>query len=158
MPHGEITKLKPEAVDLKSGFINISAEVSKVREARKVAIQPNLAAWLRAYPLKKFPIILGNFKKRRDKFAKNFDLTHDVLRHTFISMFVAKFRSIGEAAIQAGNSEAIIRKHYLDLKTSEEAEAFFAILPKHAKIPLATDEEETAASKSPAESGLGKAA
>jgi len=28
------------------------------------------------------------------------------MRHTFISMFVAKFRSIGEAAIQAGNSEA----------------------------------------------------
>jgi hypothetical protein len=31
------------------------------------------------------------------------------MRHTFISMFVAKFRSIGEAAIKAGNSEAIIR-------------------------------------------------
>jgi hypothetical protein len=35
-------------------------------------------------------------------------------------MFVAKFRSIGGAAIQAGNSESI-RKHYLDLKTTKEA-------------------------------------
>ena len=48
VPHGEITKLKPEAVDLDAGVISISAEVSKVREPRKVAIQPNLAAWLRA--------------------------------------------------------------------------------------------------------------
>jgi integrase len=130
VPHGEITKLKPEAVNLDGGVINISAEVSKVREPRTVIIQPNLAAWLSAYPLKKYPIILGNFKKRRQRFAKKFNLTHDVLRHTFISMFVAKFRSIGEAAIQAGNSESIIRKHYLDLKTTKEAEEFFRIMPK----------------------------
>lgn len=47
-------------------------------------------------------------------------------------MFVAKFRSIGEAAIQAGNSESVIRKYYLDLKSREEAEAFFSILPARA--------------------------
>jgi hypothetical protein len=45
------------------------------------------------------------------------------MRHTFISMFVAKFRPIGEAAIQAGNSEGIIRRHYLDPKNADEAEA-----------------------------------
>ena len=132
VPDGEITKLEASAVDLKTGIISISADVSKVREPRKVTIQPNLAAWLQAYPLKKFPIVVGNFQKRRGKFAEKFGLTHDVLRHTFISMFVAKFRSLGEAALQAGNSESIIRKHYLDLKTTEEAEEFFGILPRHA--------------------------
>jgi hypothetical protein len=45
-------------------------------------------------------------------------------------MFVAKYRSIGEAAIQAGNSESIIRKHYLNLQSGDEAESFFGILPK----------------------------
>lgn len=130
VPYGEISKFQPDAVKLNEGIIYISSTVSKVREPRKIEIQPNLAAWLRAYPLEKFPIILGNFKKRRQKFAKKVGLTHDVLRHTFISMFVAKFRSLGEAALQAGNSEAIIRKHYLDLKSKEEAEKFFNILPK----------------------------
>ncbi|HVT83281.1 MAG TPA: site-specific integrase [Phycisphaerae bacterium] len=132
VPDGEITKLKPEDVNLETGLIHISADVSKVREPRRIAIQPNLAAWLRAYPLKKFPIVVGNFQKRRAKFKDQFNLTHDVLRHTFISMFVAKFRSIGEAAIQAGNSESIIRRHYLDLKNKEEGEQFFGILPRHA--------------------------
>lgn len=132
VPDGEITKIKPEDVNLETGIIAISADVSKVREPRRIAIQPNLAAWLRAYPLKKFPIVVGNFKKRREKFRDRFNLSHDVLRHTFISMFVGKFRSIGEAAIQAGNSESIIRKHYLDLKSPTEAEEFFGIMPKHA--------------------------
>jgi integrase len=49
VPHGEITKLKPDAVNLDEGIIHISAEVSKVREPCKVTIPPNLAAWLRAY-------------------------------------------------------------------------------------------------------------
>jgi hypothetical protein len=53
------------------------------------------------------------------------------MRHTFISFFVAKYRSMGEAALQAGNSESIIRKHYLDLKTPSEAENFFGIVPKY---------------------------
>ena len=47
---------------------------------------------------------------------------HNVLRHTFISMTVGAFKSVGDASLQAGNSESIIRKHYLDLKTEAEAE------------------------------------
>jgi hypothetical protein len=49
-------------------------------------------------------------------------------------MFVAKFRSLGEAARQAGNSESIIRRHYLDLKSTEEAEQFFGVLPCRAAV------------------------
>jgi hypothetical protein len=116
-------------------MIRIDGEVSKVREPRNVTIQPNLAAWLRAYPLKKFPIIPANLQHIREKVAEKFPLAHDVMRHTFISMFVAKFRSIGEASLQAGNSENIIRKHYLDLKETEEAEEFFGILPRKAAAP-----------------------
>ncbi|MCC6414810.1 MAG: site-specific integrase, partial [Opitutaceae bacterium] len=130
VPDGEITKLRPEHVSLDTGMIHIPATVSKIREPRRITIQPNLEAWLRAYPLDRYPLVVGNFKKRRERFKDRFNLTHDVLRHTFISMFVAKFRSIGEAAIQAGNSESIIRKHYLDLKAPNEAEDFFSILPK----------------------------
>ena len=118
-------------------MIRIDGEVSKVREPRNVTIQPNLPAWLRAYPLKEFPIIPANLQHIREKVAGKFPLTHDVMRHTFISMFVAKFRSIGEASLQAGNLESIIRKHYLDLKTTGEAEEFFSILPKKADVTAA---------------------
>ena len=133
---GEILRLKPEHVKTAEGIIRIDGEVSKVREPRMVTIQPNLGAWLKAYPLEKFPIIPANLQHIREKVAVEFPLTHDVMRHTFISMFVAKFRSMGEAALQAGNSEGIIRRHYLDLKSPEEAELFFGILPSHvAAVP-----------------------
>ncbi len=126
---GEILKLRPEHVRLDTGVILIEPEVSKVRMKRAVTIQPNLAAWLRAYPLDRFPIIPANLQHTRAAVAEKFTLSHDIMRHTFISMHVAKYRSMGEAALQAGNSESIIRKHYLDLKTPAEAEAFFNIVP-----------------------------
>jgi integrase len=129
---GEILKLRPQHIRLDTGVIHIEPEVSKVRMKRNVTIQPNLAAWLSAYPLDRFPIIIQSMVKHRAKIAVKFGLSHDIMRHTFISMFVAKYRSMGEAALQAGNSESIIRKHYLDLKTPAEAEQFFAILPQHA--------------------------
>ena len=83
----------------------------------------------------------------RLEFRKHFNLTHDILRHTFVSMFVAKFRSMGEAALQAGNSESIIRKHYLDLKNPAEAEQFFSILPRRSSI--ATEQVNDAVSPVP---------
>ena len=127
---GEISKLEAKDVRLDTGVILIEPHVSKVRMKRNVTIQPNLAAWFRAYPLEEFPIMPYAFRRLRLKFRKQFGLSHDVLRHTFISMFVGKFRSMGEAALQAGNSESIIRKHYLDLKSTVEAEQFFSIMPK----------------------------
>jgi integrase len=128
--YGEISRLRPDSVRLDTGTIHIEPEVSKVRMKRLVTIQPNLAAWLRAFPLDRFAIIPPNTSNARAKVCAKFGLTHDVLRHTFISMFVAKFRSMGEAALQAGNSESIIRKHYLDLKSPAEAEQFFNIRPR----------------------------
>ena len=125
---GEITRLLPGHVRLDTGVILIEPEVSKVRMKRLIQIQPNLAAWLRAYPF--MPIRPSYVEYHRLKISERFKLSHDVLRHTFISMFVGKFRSMGEAALQAGNSESIIRKHYLDLKSREEAEQFFAIMPR----------------------------
>ena len=65
-------------------------------------IQPNLAAWLRAYPLKKFPIIPANLQHIREKVAEQFPLAHDVMRHSYISFFVAKFRSIGGSGATSG--------------------------------------------------------
>jgi integrase len=129
---GEILKLRPEHVRLDTGVIHIEPEVSKARMKRNVTIQPNLAAWLQAYPLERFPIIIPALQKHRARIAKLFGLSHDIMRHTFISFFIAKYRSMGEAALQAGNSESIIRRHYLDLKTAAEAEDFFNILPKKA--------------------------
>jgi hypothetical protein len=97
-----------------------------------VTIQPNLAAWLQAYPLDRFPIIPLNARGMISQVRARFALSHDVLRHTFISMHVARFRSMGDTALQAGNSESIIRRHYLNMVSEEESSAFFQIIPRGA--------------------------
>jgi hypothetical protein len=60
---------------------------------------------------------------------KHFELTHDEARHSFISYHVALHRSIGDAALQAGNSEGIVKRHYLNPHTQDEGSAFFRTVP-----------------------------
>ncbi len=133
---GEIKKLKAKDFRFDTEVILIEPEASKVNEKRTIKMQPNLIEWLKKYPLDEYPIIPP--RRFRDMWAdvrEQRKLTHDVMRHTFISMTVGAFRSVGDAALQAGNSEAVIRKHYLDLKSVEEADTFWGIVPESEKLP-----------------------
>jgi integrase len=139
---GEMSKLTAKDIHLDTGVIHIEPEVSKVNMKRMVTIQPNLAAWLRAYPVDdQHPLIVPEMLKHKKIIGKKFNLSPDILRHTFISMHVAKFRSMGDTALQAGNSESIIRRYYLDIKNPAEAERFFSLLP----VKKAQEDTEPAA-------------
>jgi len=80
---------------------------------------------------------------------KKFEIGHDVLRHTFISMHVAKFRSMGDTALQAGNSEHMIKKHYLNRVTPPEAKQFWNVMSTAANgqalVPTETELESVSA-------------
>jgi len=122
-------RLRNEDARLDTNVILVEPEVSKVDEKRSVKIQPNLRLWLEKYPLAEFPIVPSGLEFYRRKIRKEFKLGPGILRHTYTSMMVGSFRSVGDASLQAGNSETIIRKHYLDLKTEAEADAFWRIRP-----------------------------
>ncbi len=118
--------LEESLVNLKTRTITIPANVSKTRHERKVMISPNLMEWLRRFP---GPIYPTNFRRLNSQIRKHFGISHDEARHSFISYHVALHRSLGEAALQAGNSETIIRRHHLNLHPQEEGAAFFQIVP-----------------------------
>ncbi len=129
-PDGELRKLakrEKELINLKTRTIHIPAEVSKTKEARQVKISDSLAAWLEA--LADQPIIPTNFDRLMKQARKHFELSHDETRHSFISYHVALHRSVGDAALQAGNSESIVKKHYLNLRPQEEGAVFFSLIP-----------------------------
>jgi len=117
-------------VDLVNRVIHIQPHISKTREYRQIKIQPNLATWLTAYPIGDWP---ESFDRHAKHIRSKFTIGHDALRHTFISQHVAAFGSIEQAALQAGNTEAITRKHYLNLTDSANAGAFWAISPSKTK-------------------------
>lgn len=125
----EVTNLEKH-LDVELGVIRVSPEISKVKDVRQVTIQPNLREWLLRYPLKEYPIFAPNMDELLATIRKKFAIGGDVARHTFISMHVAKFRSMGDAALQAGNSESMIKKHYLNMVSEADAQAFWSIVPK----------------------------
>ncbi|MES2923885.1 MAG: hypothetical protein V4819_20190 [Verrucomicrobiota bacterium] len=129
-PKGELDKLAAHRdvakyIDLARGVIHVQPEVSKTAGSyRQIIIRPNLAAWLLAFPGEIYP---ANHDRLIKHVRSRFHLGHDVLRHTFFSMHVAAFKSIGEAALEGGNTEAIVRKHYLNLSSYQEGEQFWSI-------------------------------
>lgn len=129
-----------ELINLKTRTITIPAGISKTRHERQIVITANLAAWLEAFPP---PVTCGNFGRMLTQVKKHFNITHDEARHSFISYHVAAHRSIGDAALQAGNSEAIIKRHYLNLHPREEGGVFFRIVPdpKRRRAVLAPEKE-----------------
>jgi hypothetical protein len=135
-PDGELHKLarhpdREKFIDLKTGVIHINPEISKTGEYRQVTISPNLKAWLeRSAP----EILPTNYDRLVKTIRAEKKLTHDVLRHSFFSYHVGAFRSVGDAALQGGNSESVIKKHYLNLTTRTEGEAFWRIAPTGVKI------------------------
>ena len=69
-----------------------------------------------------------------------------MLRHSYCSYLVGKFRSVGDTALQAGNSERVIWSNYLDLVSPEDADAFWKIGPvATANVTTTSDKPSLAA-------------
>ena len=129
-PDGELKRLSlraGELINLKTGYISIPANVSKTKEARQIKITGNLSKWLGLYADR--PLIPANYDRLAKIVRAHFKLSHDEARHSFISYHVALHRSVGDAALQAGNSESIVKKHYLNLHPKEEGAAYFCLVP-----------------------------
>jgi hypothetical protein len=107
--------------------IHVTPATSKTGKARQIPIRPNLLKWLKRFPGEILP---ANAENELNAIRKAFTLSHDVCRHTFISMHVGAFKSFADAAIESGNSENIIRDHYLDTSSLTQAKAFWKIEPK----------------------------
>lgn len=131
-----------ERVNLDGGYIVVNSEIAKDKRRRKILIRPNLKKWLLMfkeaeelmYPachrLKFRAIKTEIFPPEKCKIL-------DLLRHTFVSFRAAAFdKSLASTAAEAGNSEAIIKAHYLDLITDGTAvEEFWSLAPSSFGLP-----------------------
>lgn len=146
---GELQKLamhpeKTRLIDLERGVIHIKPDISKTGQYRQIIIRPALQAWLKRYGMDILPI---GFDRHLKAIRKDLQLGHDVLRHTFFSMHVAAFKSVGEAALEGGNTEAVLKKHYLNLATYTEGGEFWKLLPDSAEkkiVPIFDPRQQTA--------------
>jgi hypothetical protein len=128
-----------ELIDLEHGEIELPAELTpKSSGARTVTVQPNLAAWLKAYP----PPILPDRDVRRDlgNIRRLFGLSQDICRHSWFTYSIGRHDSVSTAALEGGNSESVVKDHYLKVakKRKAKAQEFWKITPPRGRkiIPI----------------------
>ena len=108
---------------------------------RLIPIQPNVRAWLEAYPPGDGKLCMLKTPKFVRELARKAKVPwhHDIMRHSAISYAVAATGNIDLVALWSGNSRDVIYESYLNQVTPAEALAYAAIMPKHAAkniVPL----------------------
>jgi integrase len=137
----EIAGLRWEDIKLGRKLIEVRAEICKTRRRRLVPILPALASWIRhsvpndgdmVAPPDRIDNAVKAARRRNVAWVKN------GLRHSFGSYRCAMVKSAGQVALEMGNSEAIVRRHYLESQERKAAVHWFQtgyFLPKAAGKP-----------------------
>ncbi|MBU6303411.1 MAG: tyrosine-type recombinase/integrase [Verrucomicrobia bacterium] len=127
----EVSRLDWSAVDLDRRIIELRAGQTKTASRRLVPISDNLAAWLSLVEREGPVLPDASLFRQATALARRLELTwpNNVLRHSFISYRLAVIQDANRVALEAGNSAAIIFKHYRELVTSEAAQEWFGIQP-----------------------------
>jgi integrase len=131
----ETERLEWSDLDLAGGFIHVAGEKAKTRSRRLVPALPNLAAWLAPYARKSGPVWQGSQMDMREARAGAVDKAevswkNNGLRHSFISYRLAETQNAAQVALEAGNSPAVVFRHYRELVKPTAAKAWFAIAPE----------------------------
>jgi len=127
----EIRRLDWSAVSLERRLIELRAGQAKTASRRLVPISDNLAAWLsQADQTKSLNLSLGMIG-RIHRLAESLGIQWppNALRHSYISYRIAEVKNAAQVALEAGNSPAIIFRHYRELVTEEAAREWFGIFP-----------------------------
>lgn len=117
-----------QCINFDTNYITIPASIAKNRGLRKIKIRPTLKAFIKAHPQR---IELSDYHLRKIKSEISFKIPHDGLRHTGITGIYMDLRNFADTALETGNSESIIRKHYLGTWTEKQSDDFWAIRPAY---------------------------
>jgi integrase len=142
--------LQWEDIDLDAGIITVRSESSKISRRRIIQITPALAAALRsigpatgriAPPGQSVPAKsqIATIGKPVGGWRRN------ALRHSFLT-YRSALVGTGQAALEAGNSESVIRRHYLDATTPDVAAQWFDVPQMFRRF---VDTPQSAASQKP---------
>ena len=139
----EILRLNWEDVWHVPGHIEVTARKSKNRQRRLVEICPALASWLEPHRAQqsgpvwpwreitfhqRFQRLCGQSKAR----GRTVERKLNGLRHAFCTYHFAAHANENLTAALAGNSPAMIHRHYKGLATKAEAEKWFHVHPPSA--------------------------
>ena len=130
----EIERLDWRDIDLARGFVHVGEAMAKTASRRLVPISENLAAWLAPYAGqtgKVWPGTSNRLQKDRAACVKAAGVAwkDNALRHSFVSYRLAEIQNAAQVALEAGNSPAVVFRHYRELVQPSDAQAWFAVTP-----------------------------
>lgn len=132
----EMARIDWSAIDLDRRLITIRADQAKTASRRLVPISNNLAAWLAPHTQRGRVLPSADMQKKAGALAKvlGIEWPANGLRHSFITYRIAEIQSADQVALEAGNSPAILFKHYRELASATQAAEWFGIFPRPAVL------------------------
>ena len=123
-----------EDIDWEDNEVVFQAKKTKTKMRRFVEMSENCLAWLNLQELN-LPIVNANHKWHgflQDARVKlGYEVwPHDCLRHSFCSYGLRHSENAAKVALQAGNTERVLFRHYLKLVSKANAEKFWNIFPE----------------------------
>ena len=133
----ESARLTWGMVDFKRKHIDLPAEITKDGDRRIVDMPDNLFEWLLVCRNKSGPMLPVNFRRKRWALSRAMgwrEWPDDILRHSFGSYHLAKYRNAALTAEQMGHKNArMLYAHYREVvKDAEEVVAYWNLLPSSA--------------------------
>ena len=142
----ECQLLRWEQIHLEEKTITVLAATSKTKETRNVPIETNLLAWIGAFvPERPQGLVTpqANLIQRLQNFHaalgyrvsdQNTDATtwpQDVMRHSYGSYWLSRYKQRAVLAEHMGNSLQIIKKHYRQVVSKSATAEYWRITPTY---------------------------
>ena len=132
--------LQWEALNFETKTILVPANIAKTGRKRKIDMPENLAEWLQPYAGRTGAIFTIDPRKRMEKVtgATGIAWKKNALRHSFGSYMMEQTRNAGAVALAMGNSPGVVMRHYHEIVTAKDAQAYWNIRPADASkvIPM----------------------
>lgn len=127
------------------GFVRVTAAKPNTPAHRLVPLCEAAKQWLKKFQqLPAGPVCTSLAIDRIRDICRTagLDLADNGLRHSFITYRVAETGNVAATSIEAGNSAAIIFRHYRELATKDEASDWFGLSPVKVESGAKVEEEK----------------